>query len=546
MKNFFQNKLKTVALLFALLLVAGKANAQCLASFTFSTNGQTVTFTNTSTGTTVNTYYYWNFGDSQYGYNQNEVHTYQYGGTYVACLTIIDSLNNCYSSACDSFTIVGPQAPCNASFYSSNSGFYGVFYSNSTGVSNNTVYSWSFGDNTSGTGNSTTHLYTNGGWYNVCLFISDPSIQCADSFCQYEYIPGNNTTSCTASFTSSTSNNFGSFFSTSTGTTSNTVYNWNFGDGFYGSGQNTSHAYTFSGWYNVCLTITDFTTNCADSTCQYVYISGNNTSTCTANFTHTSSGSTTSFTDASTGTNVNTNYFWDFGDGTGNYSSLQNPSYTFQYSGTYTVCLFIWDSLNTCSSYYCDTVTVSGPNMPCNASFLAFPDTVNTHNTWVYNMATGTNPMQYTWSWGDNSPDDYTQYPSHTYPSSGIYVICLTIVDANLCTSTWCDSVNVQRMSAEWVAVPSTINVVNPAGINEVSVSHNISIYPNPANDIFYVNGRNLENMKFAIYDVLGNEVLNGSLNNNSVNVNELTPAVYIFKIADSKGNVFTKQFIKN
>jgi PKD repeat protein len=204
------------------------------------------------------------------------------------------------------------------------------------------------------------------------------------------------------------------------------------------------------------------------------------------------------------------------------------------------------DSLQSCSSYYCDTVTVSGPNVPCQSIFIAWPDSTQPHNTWVWNLATGTNPMQYTWSWGDNTPDDYTQYPSHTYATSGLYVICLTIVDANLCTSTYCDSVNVQRMSADWVMVPSTINVINPAGINEVRPSQEISIYPNPANEVFYVNGKNLENMDYKVYDVLGNEVLNGMLDNNSVTVSTLSQGVYIFKIIDTKGNVFTKQFIKN
>ena len=98
------NAIKKMKLFFIVpMIIAGSslANAACQANFTYTVNGQTVTFTNTSTGTNSNTNYMWNFGDNNYGYNMNEVHTYQFGGYYTVCLTIYDSMQTCYSVFCD-------------------------------------------------------------------------------------------------------------------------------------------------------------------------------------------------------------------------------------------------------------------------------------------------------------------------------------------------------------------------------------------------------------------------------------------------------------
>src|SRR3977135_1576722 len=71
--------------------------------------------------------------------------------------------------------------------------------------------------------------------------------------------------------------------------------------------------------------------------------------TCQASFTWTQSAdSVITFTSTSTGTTVNSSYYWSFGDG--NNSSLQNPIHTYSTAGTYYVCFHIMDSA--CSSYF--------------------------------------------------------------------------------------------------------------------------------------------------------------------------------------------------
>src|SRR6185503_7731387 len=95
---------------------------------------------------------------------------------------------------------------------------------------------------------------------------------------------------------------------------------------------------------------------------------------CQAGFTSTINGATLSLTDVST-YSVSVNYYWQFGDGTYDWTNAPAP-HTYQYSGTYIVCLSISDSLpQTCSSSFCDTIVITGaPNPPCNPVFTAYVD----------------------------------------------------------------------------------------------------------------------------------------------------------------------------
>ena len=147
---------------------------------------------------------------------------------------------------------------------------------------------------------------------------------------------------CTASFISvpDSSGTGVTFTSTSTGTSGTTQYYWSFGDGSTGSTMNAYHVYNSTGWFSVCLLITD--SNCQSSTCDSVFV-GTITNFCQAAFTLQSMGLVASFTEQSTGANLN--YAWDFGDGfTG---TGQNATHTYAQAGQYLVCLVVWNF--TCS-----------------------------------------------------------------------------------------------------------------------------------------------------------------------------------------------------
>ncbi|MCC7301027.1 MAG: PKD domain-containing protein [Bacteroidia bacterium] len=72
----------------------------CQANFTFSVNGNTVTFTNTSNG---GSWYSWTFGDNGTSTQTSPTHVYTNSGTYMVCLIIQDS--SCVDSICQYVTI---------------------------------------------------------------------------------------------------------------------------------------------------------------------------------------------------------------------------------------------------------------------------------------------------------------------------------------------------------------------------------------------------------------------------------------------------------
>ncbi len=174
---------------------------------------------------------------------------------------------------------------------------------------------------------------------------------------------------CQASFTCSVNNGVLTVVSTSTGTLGSTGYNWNFGDGWSGSGQNATHTYNLTGTYNVCLTISDSANSCNSSYCQSVTIAG--TKGCSASFLLWQDSTNTKlyYALSTVGGTSPFSYTWNWGDGST--SNTAFPTHTYASSGTYQICLDITDN-NGCQSQYCSNIVVSmtgaGDNGPMEGS----------------------------------------------------------------------------------------------------------------------------------------------------------------------------------
>ncbi|WP_339662340.1 T9SS type A sorting domain-containing protein [uncultured Polaribacter sp.] len=95
-----------------------------------------------------------------------------------------------------------------------------------------------------------------------------------------------------------------------------------------------------------------------------------------------------------------------------------------------------------------------------------------------------------------------------------------------------------------------TITVVAEGVLNtnNVALLSNIRIYPNPASSRINFNLNNNEDLNVKIYNLLGKEVLNSSIDetNNSISVATLSKGMYIAKIMSTDGKSFsTKRFVK-
>lgn len=234
-----------------------------------------------------------------------------------------------------------------------------------TSTDNFNCYYWEFGDGGTSTFENPTHIYTGGGSFTVCLFVSNP--YGSDSSCVEVLLP-----LAPEALWSSAGDPVVTFTDLSANTP--TSWSWNFGDGGSSDLQNPTHTYLANATYNVCLTATNGLGS--DTHCGTVVIA-NALPAPVANFTFTAAGLDVNFTDVSL--NAPTAWSWDFGDGSA-ISTVQNPLHTYAAEGEYTVCLTATNA--TASDEECKTIGISttigaanGPTIqiypnPAHASFM--------------------------------------------------------------------------------------------------------------------------------------------------------------------------------
>lgn len=116
----------------------------------------------------------------------------------------------------------------------------------------------------------------------------------------------------------------------------------------------------------------------------------------------------------------------------------QNPWMYFPTAGVYTVCVTV-DNGNGCSDTYCDDITVTNGNSGnCGVTITSVMDSIPGGTVYVLTAnATGTPPFNYIWSTGEIG-QQITYSPSPIFGDT----ICVTITDADGCTSTACDVID--------------------------------------------------------------------------------------------------------
>jgi PKD repeat protein len=446
-------------LLLSINSIYGIAQCSLTANFSYTqgSNGA-VTFSSTSTGTISGATYSWNYDDaSGLGSGAVNTHTYAFNGTYNVTLYV----NNNFTVTCvDSVVIpiVVNSYPCllNASFsYTQGANGLVNFTSTSTGTIPTTTFSWNFGNSTNGSGANTSKIYTNG-TYTVTLFASNTiSPSCSSTSTQVITVT-TNTCSLAAGF-NYTIGPLGSvnFVSTSTGTSASTTYFWDFGDVTNGTGATTTHTYLSSGVFIAALYLTDGT--CTDSIVNPITIT-NVPCNLSSNFTYTQgvNGQVT-FSSTSTGTNISSNYLWNFGDS--NFGS--GPSTFHAYTnGTFTVSLAVSNTV-TCNdtSFQVITITTNTCNISAN-----YTHTVGANGVVSFsNAATGTSSNTlYYWNFGDGFTST-SNSPSHVYSSSGAYNVYFAAWEPG-CYDSIIQSINVTGIScvanSNFSLAPSTTTLV--------------------------------------------------------------------------------------
>jgi hypothetical protein len=78
-------------------------------------------------------------------------------------------------------------------------------------------------------------------------------------------------------------------------------------------------------------------------------------------------------------------------------------------------------------------------------------------------------PVWYVWDWGDNSPNDTIEQPSHIYLKAGSYTISLTVGTYTdpVCTTTWIRDNAVDLENAGDIIVPNIFKPDSDSPRNE-------------------------------------------------------------------------------
>jgi hypothetical protein len=134
-------------------------------------------------------------------------------------------------------------------------------------------------------------------------------------------------------------------------------------------------------------------------------------------------------------------------------------------------------------------------------------------------------------------------------------------------TLTWCNpqltgDYNVVIKITEWrkddegssfivgyVIRDTQFNISNCTGISEEKGSeNNITVFPNPTNNIATINLSEKENYIIQLYDVTGKILINVKSSNTTsyhLNLENITQGIYFLKIIGSNNNTITKKIIK-
>ena len=73
--------------------------------------------------------------------------------------------------------------------------------------------------------------------------------------------------------------------------------------------------------------------------------------------------------------------------------------------------------------------------------------------------------------------------------------------------------------------------------VNEVL--SNISLYPNPVQDLLFLDGIESRELSFSLYSIVGKNVKYGALGNESIDVSRIPSGIYILRIADQESRLY-------
>ena len=410
------------------ITVFASPTASFTADLTTACAPAAVQFTDHSTsppGSSI-TSWQWDFGDGGTSTQPNPRHTYTNTGFYTVTLQVTNS------NGCKRIASIGRYirivSGVNVDFASlqpttCQPPFLVNFRDQSSGPGT-LSYSWNFGNGTTSTSQNPSTTYNAAGTYSVKLsIVSD--LGCSGTTTKDVVVAGK-----TTDFTAPANICVGQTINFQNNSVPAPVSStWSFSDGTISSQINPVKTFLSGGTFQVKL-INNYG-NCKDSITKNVTVitsptvdfSGDDSISCDAPF-------TVQFTDKSPTAST---WLWDFGDGST--STDQNPNHTYNNPGFYDVTLSITlaggcSNTITKSQYIkIKPIIVSISNAPAGGcapfTFSPIPDVQSIDSV-----------VSYSWDLGEPGATYNTKFPTHTYNSTGVYPITLTVTTQSGCVKT--------------------------------------------------------------------------------------------------------------
>ena len=493
--------------------------ASFTASQTTICENDCIDFTDMSTGTIGTVTYNWSFPGANITSSTQQNPTgicYATAGTYSVTLQITDNVTTDDTVMTNLITVNNCSTPTAGFTVSSNNICTGdciTITNTSTGTSGSELYGWSFQGGTPATSSSQNPgsvCFPTAGDYWLTLVITDASFNILDSTGMAISV-----SSCivpeanfSASQTSICANDCINFSDQSINTTGTVAYNWSFpgANTTSSTDQNpTGICYPTPGTYSVTLSITDGVGT--DDTLMTDYITVTACDPPSTSFTINSpicEGECVTFTNTTSG---GSSYIWTFDGGTPSASAQVNPTVCYDESGVYDVTLIATNSFGSDTSSQTIEILES-PYLDAG-----FDESINAGVSVDLN-ATGSGGDSYNWtpSYGLSCTD--CEDPIASPDSSVMYYVTLT--NSVGCTAT--DSLYIEVTLVEAIGVPSAFS---PNG--------------DKLNDILYVEGAGIIEMKFQVYNRYGQLVFE-SMNQDdgwdgTFNGKKINPGVFAYVV---------------
>jgi PKD repeat protein len=429
----------------------------------------TVNFTDNSTNSP--TIWAWDFGDGNTSTLQSPSNTFIKTGTFNVTLTATNASGS--STPYTSTITVTPAGSVPVANFTPDvtSGTVPLivnFTDNST--NSPTSWAWDFGDGNTSTLQNPSNTFTKKGAFNVTLTATNANGSSTPYSATITVMPSDSIP--VASFYSDISSGDAPLKITFTDNSTNspTSWAWDFGDGNTSTLQNPSNTFIKTGTFTVTLTAT----NASGSSTPYtstilVNSSGVPVAQFAADIYSGVAPLTVNFTDQSI--NTPTSWLWQFG--TSSSAIIQNPSYTFNSPGAYTVKLIVKNSSGTNTTS--QTINVLSATALPVAKFIASVDSGNVPLTIYFTDSTSQNPTAWNWDFGDgtNSTDQNT---SITYTVPGTYTVILTASNSN--GSNGVSKIITAKKSS--IAPIASFNTTNSKGIPPLTINFTDKSLNNP------------------------------------------------------------------